>query len=169
MDRISAHLTKLRDTIATGVPDITEIDLPSVAESVARALAPLAIQEHVDLTVAAHGKVRARGDQEYVRIILENLIGNGLDVLRPRGKGTIEIEVTASGDEAFVRVRDDGPGIDPSLEGALFQPLLSTKERGLGLGLSVGRALARAMEGDLTVESHPSRGTVLCLALPVAS
>ena len=169
MDRISAHLTRLRETLGTGNPELSEIDLKHIASDVARDLMPLALEEHVDLSISGEGTITARADEEYVRIILENLIGNGLDVLRSRGKGHIWVAIERSGPLALVRVSDDGPGIDPSVRGALFQPVRSSKERGLGLGLSVGRALARAMEGDLVIEPDTRAGTTLRLSLPAAS
>ena len=56
---------------------------------------------------------------------------------------------------AIVRVSDDGPGIDSAFGAAVFDPLRSTKSRGLGIGLSIARALARAMKGELVLEDGP--------------
>jgi two-component system C4-dicarboxylate transport sensor histidine kinase DctB len=51
-----------------------------------------------------------------------------------------------------VRVGDDGPPIDPGVRDSLFEPLRTTKAEGLGLGLPIARALARAMRGDVALE-----------------
>jgi signal transduction histidine kinase len=53
---------------------------------------------------------------------------------------------------AVVRVCDDGPPLDPEARTTLFEPLRTTKTSGLGLGLPIARALARAMRGDLSLE-----------------
>jgi signal transduction histidine kinase len=49
-------------------------------------------------------------------------------------------------------VGDDGPAIDPDVRAALFEPLRTTKTQGLGLGLPIARALARAMRGDVSLD-----------------
>jgi signal transduction histidine kinase len=64
-----------------------------------------------------------------------------------------------------VRVEDDGPAIDPTVRATLFEPMRSTKARGLGLGLPIARALARAMRGDLSLED--AEGKAFRLELPL--
>jgi signal transduction histidine kinase len=64
-----------------------------------------------------------------------------------------------------VRVRDDGPPIDAEIDAALFEPLRTTKTHGLGLGLPIARALARAMHGDLSLER--TVGKAFRLELPL--
>ena len=80
----------------------------------------------------------------------------------------IAVDVGIERGRAIVRVRDDGPGVDPEACETLFEPLRSTKARGLGIGLSIARALARAMAGDLVLEqSAPAIFRLeLCLSEP---
>jgi signal transduction histidine kinase len=68
-----------------------------------------------------------------------------------------------------VRVSDSGAGITREKEEVLFTPFASTKPRGLGLGLPIARALARAMDGDLRFEGHVAGETRFALELPVTA
>ena len=67
----------------------------------------------------------------------------------------------------MVRVLDDGPPLDAAARATLFEPLRSTKTQGLGLGLPIARALARAMRGDLVLEEADHKA--FRLELPEAS
>lgn len=152
-DRLIAQVGTLKSLPSSDRPDLPEIDLLDV---VRRATADLeGLARGAPLRVSVHGKApaTARASAAYVQIILENLVENSLDALHEDGApGAVDIEIGRDGDRAFVRVRDDGPGIDGEAAATLFEPLRSTKARGLGLGLSIARALARAMHGDLRLE-----------------
>lgn len=67
-----------------------------------------------------------------------------------------------------MRVVDDGPGVPAALRPRLFEPLRTTKPDGLGLGLPIARALARAMDGDLALEDADGAGVSFRLVLPSA-
>jgi signal transduction histidine kinase len=67
----------------------------------------------------------------------------------------------------LVRVADDGPALSSEVSSTLFDPLRSTKAQGLGLGLPIARALARAMRGDLLLESGKKKS--FCLQLPLGA
>jgi signal transduction histidine kinase len=101
--------------------------------------------------------VRAAADPTYVRVILENLVDNALAALRDGGGARVTIDLTEESGRAIVRVHDDGPPIDARIDAALFEPLRTTKVNGLGLGLPIARALARAMKGDLSLERGASK------------
>ena len=116
--------------------------------------------------VHAEPGVRALAAPSYVRIVLETLIQNSLDVLRERGgAGEVDIDISRKGDRAVVRVSDDGPGIPEGAAESIFEPLRTTKVRGLGLGLAIARALSRAMKGDLSLERGDDRHTTFRLEL----
>ena len=73
-----------------------------------------------------------------------------------------------------IMVSDTGPGIPPEYQGAIFEPFmqvgrsLTSGHEGTGLGLAISRDLARAMGGDLTVQSKPGKGATFTLVLPPA-
>jgi two-component system sensor histidine kinase HydH len=65
-----------------------------------------------------------------------------------------------------IRVTDNGPGIPASAVAGVFEPFMTTKETGTGLGLSVSRRIAQAHDGELTVRNHPTGGAEFTLRLP---
>jgi signal transduction histidine kinase len=141
------------------------VTLDHVIGSVAEELRPLAAADGLVVDARCPAPVRANADPTYVRVILENLVDNALASLRSGGGAKVTISACREGDRAIVRVFDDGPPIDARLDGALFEPLRSTKKEGLGLGLPIARALARAMRGDLSLER--SEGKTFRLELPL--
>ncbi len=107
-------------------------------------------------------------DRQRLRQIIVNLVGNALKFTR---EGHVEVEVGTIDSDVEVIVRDTGPGIDPGQHEAIFEEFrqLGADHVGTGLGLAISRRLARAMSGDVTVESAPQEGSVFRLRLPVDS
>jgi signal transduction histidine kinase len=106
-------------------------------------------------------------DRQRVRQILVNLFGNALKFTRA---GEVHVEAGGAEESAFkVAVRDTGPGIAPDQHEAIFEEFRQAEgdEGGTGLGLAISRRLARAMGGDVTLESEPGRGSTFLLTLPL--
>jgi signal transduction histidine kinase len=114
----------------------------------------------------------ARADPERVVQILVNLLSNAIKFTAPGGR--IKAECAATTDTVSIRVSDTGIGIAPDKHEAIFEPFiqlresLSDRETGVGLGLAISRDLARAMNGDLSVESLEGKGARFTLSLPRA-
>jgi signal transduction histidine kinase len=98
--------------------------------------------------------------------IIFNLLINAMQAMD--GQGRITIRVHAADDHVHYDVTDTGPGIKAENLEKIFEPLFTTKARGIGLGLAVSRTLARANGGDLTVTSAQGGGATFRLTLPVA-
>jgi signal transduction histidine kinase len=123
-------------------------------------------------TPAANADVVAWADADRVRQILVNLMMNAVKYT-PTG-GTITVSCADLGETAVVRVADTGPGIPPDRAQSIFDPFvqltsgLTDRRGGVGLGLSISRDLARAMHGDVVLESTGSGGSCFTLVLPRA-
>jgi signal transduction histidine kinase len=115
----------------------------------------------------------AWADPERVHQILVNLIMNAVKYT-PAGGGTITLGCAVKGDTVLTQVTDTGPGIAPSQLESIFEPFvqltasLTDRRGGVGLGLAISRDLARAMDGDIAVESTIGVGTRFTLSLPLA-
>jgi signal transduction histidine kinase len=114
------------------------------------------------------GPVELLIDGEQIHQVLLNLLLNSLDAL-PHG-GTVRVELqtpTAEEPGVTVRVRDSGPGIPASIKPRLFEPFVSGKETGLGLGLSISRRLVEAHGGTIRGDNDPHGGAAFSFTLPV--
>jgi signal transduction histidine kinase len=122
--------------------------------------------------VIGDSSIVARADPERVAQILVNLLSNAIK-FTPAG-GHIKAECAARPETVSIRISDSGIGIAAEKQEAIFEPFiqlresLSNRESGVGLGLAISRDLARAMHGDLTVESSEGQGARFTLTLPRA-
>jgi signal transduction histidine kinase len=168
-DRALSHLKILRSMRSIGEPEVQRVCLDRLAGALAEDLGALAKQDGVSVRLECERSVDASADPAYVRTIVENLLDNSLHSLRASGGGSIAIALGVEGGHAVLRVRDDGPALDPAIRATLFEPLRTTKTQGLGLGLPIARALARSMRGDLVLDDGDDKTFRLQLPLGGAS
>jgi signal transduction histidine kinase len=111
-------------------------------------------------------------DGNRVRQILLNLLMNAIKYSGRESSGTVTIGTTMTRYDVLIQVSDNGPGIPPEKLEAIFEPFiqlatgLANRQGGVGLGLAISRDLARAMSGDLTVDSTVGLGSRFTLSLP---
>ena len=111
-------------------------------------------------------------DDNRVRQILLNLLTNAVKYGQREGGGTVTLGTTMTRHDVLIQVSDNGPGIPPEKLEAIFEPFvqlttgLADRQGGVGLGLAISRDLARAMSGDLTVDSAVGIGSRFTLSLP---
>ncbi|MGO9125175.1 MAG: sensor histidine kinase [Terriglobales bacterium] len=117
----------------------------------------------------AEGLPRAPCDAAQIEQVLLALIMNAIDAM-PRG-GNLWLETSLSDDETEIKiqVRDDGAGIAPDVLPQIFEPFLTTKEsgHGVGLGLAISRGIVERHNGRIEVQSELGRGTAFTVILPV--
>jgi len=113
-----------------------------------------------------------QGDQVQVQQVMLNLIINAIEAMSPHAAGGRDLLIrtakTKSGG-VLVAVRDSGPGVDPANLERIFDAFFSTKADGLGMGLSICRAIIQAHGGRLSATRGAARGTILQFALPAAT
>jgi len=123
------------------------------------------IQLHLNL---AEDVPRVPCDPAQMEQVFLALIMNAIDAM-PRG-GNLWIETALSNDETEIKiqVRDDGAGIAPDVLAQIFEPFLTTKEsgHGVGLGLAISRGIVERHHGRIEVESELGRGTTFTVTLP---
>lgn len=139
------------------------------AERVVRELSSVTREAGVELSFDGSAPQSIVAEPSFVRIILENLIGNSIETLRGRAGGHIRVSLAEVDEQLALTVSDDGPGIPAASERTLFDALDTSKEGGLGLGLAIARALARAMNGDLVRADVSGWATTFRLVLPAAA
>jgi signal transduction histidine kinase len=173
-DRVSSTLTTLMD--------ISEAENGAMALRRERLLARDVLGESVELyadvaeekgialALDAPADLALPADRARLRQALANLVDNALKYT-PRG-GHVRLSARPDGPVVVFECADDGPGISPQdlprIWDRLYRGDRSRSERGLGLGLSLVRAIARAHGGEATVESSPGRGSAFRLRLPAS-
>ncbi|MDD5365833.1 MAG: PAS domain S-box protein [Gallionellaceae bacterium] len=157
-------VSDLLDSVRTKPPQAGTVWL---AELIGQTLRKLPVPDGVTVEQAIPATLPPlRVDPQQVQQVLRNLISNGIDAMAEGG--TLTITAAADGMSVAVSVRDTGSGIAPEQMARLFQPLYTTKARGIGLGLVVVKNLTEANGGRIEVQSEPGRGTVFTVTLPCA-
>lgn len=140
-------------------------DTDALLADVAAVAEPLAKQHGVRLRTAHIGDaVTLMGNRKALLGALTALLENALRAAGPGGEVEVSCEPCAA--QVYLRVRDDGPGIEPALRERLFEPFFTTGARGTGLGLAIVRGVARAHGGSVEVRPAAGRGTEFELVLP---
>jgi signal transduction histidine kinase len=164
----SEHIVAvLMDAVRTRPPEPAR---HGVAELIGQALRKSAVPAGVTVALDIPDTLPAvRVDEIQMHTVFENLISNAVEAM-PAG-GTLEIRAAGveGGQAVAIGVRDSGSGIEPENLVRLFEPLFTTKARGIGLGLVVVQNLVQANGGIVKVESEVGRGTLVTVTLPVAN
>ena len=120
-------------------------------------------QENLPQTHAAHAQIQ--------QVIL-NLVKNAIDAVRSGSSGNRRLRLVTGFDgksSVSVYIQDSGDGIAPQYRDRIFDPFFTTKPRGMGLGLSICRAIAEEHGGELRLSKTDSHGTSFELILPIGS
>jgi signal transduction histidine kinase len=139
------------------------VDLGALCREVVAVHEGMALERKLTLTSHVE-QVTLSCDPRKVEQILLNLVQNALEA-SPAGS-MVELEARPQGGHIEVRVLDRGPGLNPELADRAFEPGVTSKPQGSGLGLTIARALARQHRGDLTLQAREGGGCVAVLRLP---
>ena len=154
--------------------EIGSVPLGSVLEAATSMISLQAAAKQITLTLEpCPPTMRALADDSKLEQVLLNLLSNAVKFTQ-RG-GHVSIRCEAADDHVLTRVQDDGPGIPADRLADIFEPFvqldraLGNPREGVGLGLAISRDLARGMQGDLTVESIPGKGSTFTVSLKRAA
>jgi signal transduction histidine kinase len=135
---------------------------PVVADAVKAYQAPEGGK--VELKAGAKG-AKAKLDAKAFADALKRLLDNAFAAQGE--KGTVKVATGTDKSGVFVAVADSGPGVDPKIADLMFEAFMTTKPKGLGLGLSLARKFLEAHGGSVTFESTP-KGSTFRLSVPKA-
>ena len=171
-DRVAGMLSTLMDIseAETGTMrlQLEPVDLAELVRQTVDLYEDLAEDRSLSIHVDTQEDVWVRGDRSRLRQVLANLVDNAVKYT-PAG-GRIELRTAREGPEVVVTVEDTGIGIAPDELPQIWERLYrgdkSRSERGLGLGLSLVRAIVQAHEGTVTAQSRRGEGSSFQLRLP---
>lgn len=165
--RAGQIIRRLRDFVARGETERSVESLSKLIEEAA-ALGLVGAKEHgirvrldfnrdVDLVLA---------DKVQVQQVVLNLIRNAIDAMIDTQKRELTVNVASTDDDmALVSVSDTGPGISPDIASQLFQPFVTTKRTGMGVGLSISRTIIEAHGGKIWVDENSGGGAIFRFTL----
>jgi two-component system, LuxR family, sensor kinase FixL len=107
-------------------------------------------------------------DKIQIQQVLLNLLRNAAEAVADQARRDIVLLAEAREDTVRISVVDNGPGLPEEVQAKLFQPFVSTKKTGMGVGLSICHAIIAAHDGELWAEPNPEGGVIFCISLPTA-
>jgi len=167
VERSVSHLLKFAREEEVRMSDMTMSDVIEAAlDTFQDRINALGVEIHKELD----GRGAMRGDPEKLRRVIINLFGNALDALEQAGTPSPRVEIQAgenlAGTEVWVRIRDNGPGMEPEKVEKIFKPFYTSKSNGTGLGLAITKKLVDAHGGSIEAVSHPGHGAEFVLTFP---
>ena len=145
------------------------LDLAACVREALHLLQPEIERRGVSVRWRASEPVQVMADTVAIDQIVHNLIANALQAMDRQAGGARELHlaVRREGKEAVLDVIDSGPGLPPDVLSRVFEPFFSTRDGGLGLGLTLSESLAQAEGGRLSAANAPEGGAHFTLQLPL--
>jgi signal transduction histidine kinase len=168
LQRIEKHVV-LADGVITALSNFAKMPVPdrapfAVEQCVREALDTNPLPDTIQLTIDCPSSLPpALADIDQIRIVFANLIRNAREAMPEGGRLSVTARMGADGIETTVA--DTGVGIPAEQLSRVMEPLYSTKARGLGLGLSMARAILEKNGGSLRAASEPGRGSIFTVFL----
>jgi signal transduction histidine kinase len=147
------------------------VDLAEIARESAEAAGPSALQRRVSLVLEAE-TARVEGDRRRLLQAVDNLVSNAIKFTPT--DGDVSVRVRPEGEDAILEVSDTGPGVPSQerqriFEGFYRSPRTANDVHGVGLGLTVARAIIELHDGDIAVEGRDGPGTTFRVCLPAGA
>ncbi|MEO1310218.1 MAG: PAS domain S-box protein [Pseudomonadota bacterium] len=163
---------RIRQMVEQGEYDPHTFGLSAAIEAAAALCRIAEGGRDADIRIEHQAPDDAYGDATQVQQVLFNLIKNGVDAAAPLRRPVVRISTNVT-DALEIHVEDNGPGVSTEIAGRLFSAFATTKEKGLGIGLSICRNIAELHRGSLELldrSPHPTPlgGAVFRLRLPTA-
>ena len=165
-DRARQIIQRLRDFVRKRETERRAENLLKVIEETsALALAGVGAELKLEIRVADDA-AEALVDRVQIQQVLLNLMRNAVEAMAGSARRELAVSTDRIGDMVKLCVADTGPGLPDPVRARLFQPFLTTKPDGLGVGLSVCRTIVEAHGGDLGAEDNDGGGTIFWLTVP---
>lgn len=166
--RAAAILRQIRDFIDRGQTERTTVELgPLLADTVALFRAARAEEKlPVEVEVPESGHA-VMGDRVQLQQVFVNLLRNAIEATEGQAERGLAVSLSSEGGMARVILADRGPGLPEEVTERMFEPFVSTRAEGMGIGLSIARTIIESHGGRITARARPGGGTEFVLDLPL--
>ena len=169
-ERAGLIIRRLRNFIEKREPDRSAEDINKVVEdAIALGMAGFRDTGTKWILKVEPGLPQVFIDKVQIQQILVNLVRNATEAMSGRNKRQLTISTGLEGSDVEIAVSDTGTGLPDDVVSRLFHPFVTTKERGMGMGLSICRTIAEAHGGRLWLASNTSEGATFKLSLPIGN
>ncbi len=171
LDRVERSISHLLRYARDEEPRLRPTRLHALARAAVDGLGDRAARAGVELDLDFDGEGSMQGDSEKLRRVIENLVGNAIDAVAQSDARDPRVRVlggeSLAGDELWLRVIDNGPGVAEADRERIWSPFYTTKQSGTGLGLALTRKTIEAHGGRIELVCEPNRsGTEFVIAFP---
>lgn len=160
--RISGILQDYSDLARDIRPEIKEVRISKLIDEFRLIMAEEFRTREIDFHIEADGKDKVKTDKNLLKQMLLNLIKNALEA----NATDIVVNFNAAKEYLSIQVKDNGRGINENLKASIFKPYISTKTKGMGLGLHITRRLVQSLKGQIQLVSHTPGNTIFRITLP---
>jgi signal transduction histidine kinase len=170
IDHAGGVVRRMRDFLRRGGPHVSTFDVRSMLEDTLALARPDANARNIELVLSAADNLPpAHGDRIQLQQVLLNLIRNATEAIAavPEPDGRIAVAALALPSSIEFSVRDNGPGIAPTIADRLFEPLTTSRQQGLGLGLSISQGIVESHGGRIWLHSREKGATEFRFTLPL--
>ncbi len=169
-ERLEKLVTSLLNFARPAAPQLREFDFLQAVSAVHEMLRPRAAEQNIALSLDAGTQpLPIRSDPDGIRQVLFNVLLNALDATPPGGDVTFRARADSRGGRLHVEIDDTGPGLPAVDPEELFQPFMTTKTQGTGLGLAVTRRIVESLGGKIALSNLPDGGARCSMELPLHS
>ena len=161
----------LRTMLKQGELSVQDVDLNELVNDTIRLFKPRATEQDVAIEIAPiPPNLWVRADSVHIQQVLLNLAMNAIDAMQnvPVGGRNLKLQVTQRNGEAMIAIEDTGTGIPEDKLKNIFEPFVTTKEQGTGIGLSIARTIIHTYGGMIWAENRAGKGAMFCFTLNLA-
>jgi two-component system sensor kinase FixL len=170
-NRAGEVIRRVRTLVRKQPREFAALDLAGIISEVVALLHSDAILHNVRVILELTQNLpHVRGDRVEMQQVLLNLLLNAFDAMKDAPRCKREVVVWAEAvrsDTVRVGVRDGGPGVSGDMRDKIFEPFVTTKREGMGMGLSISRSIVEAHGGRLWAENNSDHGATFYFILPV--
>jgi len=148
-------------------PHLERAEITSIFEETLQLLRPQMEELQISVEKDFRSVPLITIDNEQMKQVILNLLMNAIQAMPGGGQLRLRGEVSKDGQSIQLSIQDSGVGIPPEDMHKLFDPFFSTKEGGMGLGLSIAHRIIDQHHGKIEVTSHPNEGTIFTVYLPI--
>jgi len=168
-ERMASMIGRLRDTYrSTQVGEFRDVDINSIVEDVFALISTYMRHRRIAFEFVPEPELKpVSGIPEQIRQVMLNLFMNAIESMNKGGRIIVQTQNILDRDQVLLSVADTGTGISPDVFYEIFDPFVTNKETGTGLGLTITRDIILHHHGEIRAENNPQGGAVFNVWLPI--